>query len=103
MYGVYSKKKHYSEIKDSHENVPEIANGYSGFDKLSMKDLQQTIQELSVGYRTVFNLYAVEGYSHKEIADLLNISVGTSKSQYARAKQTLQKSLESKMLIKNGM
>lgn len=100
--GFIQKKKHFSEIKESHENLPENVNGFSGLEKLSLKELQHTIQELSAGYRTVFNLYAVEGYSHKEIADLLNISVGTSKSQYARAKQTLQKNLETKMLIKNN-
>ncbi|MCB0496443.1 MAG: sigma-70 family RNA polymerase sigma factor [Cyclobacteriaceae bacterium] len=48
------------------------------------------IQQLPDGCRTVFNLYALEGYSHKEIADMINISMGTSKSQYFRAKQLLQ-------------
>ncbi len=55
------------------------------------KDLLKTIQTLPPGFRTVFNLYAIEGYSHKEIADILNISEGTSKSQYSRAKTHLQK------------
>lgn len=47
------------------------------------------IQELSPGYRTVFNMYVIEGYSHKEIAKQLNISEGTSKSQLARARYLL--------------
>jgi RNA polymerase sigma-70 factor (ECF subfamily) len=45
------------------------------------------------GYRMVFNMYAIEGYSHKEIADELGISVGTSKSQYSRARSYLQKQM----------
>lgn len=55
------------------------------------RDLLKIIQTLPTGFRTVFNLYAIEGYSHKEIADMLNISEGTSKSQYSRAKAHLQK------------
>ena len=45
------------------------------------KDILNLIRELSPGYRTVFNLYVVEGYTHKEIGDILGISEGTSKSQ----------------------
>ena len=54
-------------------------------------DLLKIIQTLPIGYKTVFNLYAIEGYSHKEIGEMLNISEGTSKSQYSRAKAHLQK------------
>ncbi len=53
------------------------------------------IREMPVGFRTVFNLYAVEDYSHKEIAGILGISEGTSKSQYARARAWLLKRLPS--------
>lgn len=59
------------------------------FDQLEAADLIAKIQNLPVGYRTVFNLYAVEGYSHKEIAEKLTISVGTSKSQFSRARAFL--------------
>ena len=62
---------------------------------LAIQDLMRVIQQLSPGYRTIFNLYAVEGYSHKEIAELLHISEGTSKSQLARARAILQKLLKS--------
>lgn len=54
------------------------------------EDLIGFIQQLPDGCRTVFNLYALEGYSHKEITEMLDISLGTSKSQYHRAKQLLQ-------------
>ncbi len=60
-------------------------------DSFAAKDLLKIIQTLPVGFKTVFNLYAIEGYSHKEIGDMLNISEGTSKSQYSRAKAHLQK------------
>ena len=51
------------------------------------------INQLPVGYKTVFNLYAIEGYSHAEIADKLGISEGTSKSQLSRARTMLQEKL----------
>lgn len=60
-------------------------------DSFAAKDLLKIIQTLPVGFKTVFNLYAIEGYSHREIGDMLNISEGTSKSQYSRAKAHLQK------------
>lgn len=58
----------------------------------------EAIQELSPAYRSVFNLYAIENYTHKEIADLLDISEGTSKSNYSKAKQNLRKILERKFV-----
>lgn len=70
------------------------ADTEAGFsDCLEEEDLLVMIQNLPIGYRTVFNLYAIEGYSHKEIADLLNINEGTSKSQLSRARSMLQKGL----------
>lgn len=63
----------------------------SALDSMAEKDIIRLIQELSPGYRTVFNLYVIEGFSHKEIGEQLGISEGTSKSQLARAKSILQK------------
>jgi len=65
-----------------------------GTDQTSYKDLLNMIRELPIGYRTVFNLYIIEGYSHKEIADILNISEGSSKSQLSRARHWLQTKLQ---------
>jgi RNA polymerase sigma-70 factor (ECF subfamily) len=62
-------------------------------DHLEVEDLMNMIQELPTGYRIVFNLYAIDGYSHKEIADHLGISENTSKSQLSRARAHLQKTL----------
>lgn len=59
--------------------------------KLMKEDVVKIIQTLSTGYRTIFNLYVIEGYSHKEIGEQLGISEGTSKSQLARARYLLQK------------
>lgn len=61
--------------------------------KLSAEEIYEVIARLPVGYRTVFNLYAVEGMSHKEIAAALGVNEGTSKSQLSKAKQLLQKLL----------
>ncbi len=58
---------------------------------IDAEHLRYCIQQLPAGYRTVFNLYAVEGYSHKEIAETLQITESTSKSQYLRARNQLQK------------
>lgn len=62
--------------------------------QITAKELTQVIQRLPLGYRVVFNMYAIEGYTHREIAEILNISVGTSKSQLFKARKTLQKQLE---------
>ena len=64
-------------------------------DKLSADDLLDCISKLPDGYRTVFNLYAIEGYSHSEIADQLEISESTSRSQFMRARNILQQNVQS--------
>ncbi len=58
--------------------------------QISAKELMNIIQELTPQYRVVFSLFAIEGYSHKEIAEELNISQGTSKSNLSRARKILQ-------------
>ncbi len=62
-------------------------------DQLEVEDLLKMIQNLPAGYRVVFNLYAIDGFSHKEIAEQLGISESTSKSQLSRARRHLQKLL----------
>ncbi|MEQ9299827.1 MAG: sigma-70 family RNA polymerase sigma factor [Cyclobacteriaceae bacterium] len=62
-------------------------------DHLEAEDLMRMVQELPMGYRTVFNMYAIEGFSHAEIAEHLGINVNTSKSQLSRARAVLQKQL----------
>lgn len=86
----YRRKVHLNSISEQEERIIEDVS-VSILDQLAERDIIQLVQELSPGYRTVFNLYVIEGYSHKEIADMLHISEGTSKSQLARAKSILQK------------
>ena len=58
---------------------------------ISAVELMQLVQSLPAGFRTIFNLFAIEGYSHKEISERLHITESTSRSQYTRAKQLLQR------------
>jgi len=66
---------------------------------IQAKQIVETIRTLPVGYRTVLNLYAIEGYSHKEIGQLLDIEESTSRSQYTRAKTMLEEMLLNKRII----
>ena len=80
-----------------HQDIDEI-NGKPYFASdipkdLEVKDILVTIQQLPPGYRMVFNLYAIEGYSHKEIAEKLSISENTSKTQLLKARKSLRKKL----------
>jgi RNA polymerase sigma factor (sigma-70 family) len=71
-----------------------LESGDDPFAQLSAADLMQMIQRLPPGARLVFNLYAVEGFDHNEIAEQLGISQGTSKSQYSRARELLRNMIE---------
>lgn len=62
---------------------------------LSAEELMGCITKLPPGYRTVFNLFAIEGFTHKEIAEMLQISESTSKTQFIRARKQLQKNVQS--------
>ena len=78
---------------------PEAAPDTDDFAGLEAYDLLNMIMELPPKYRMVFNLYAIEGYSHKEIGEMLGISEGTSKSNLSRAREILQK----KVMILTGV
>ena len=73
-----------------------VTDELSGYDKLTNDDLIAIIRRLPPGYRTVVNLYLIEGYSHKEIGEMLNISEEGSRSQLYRARMMLQKILAEK-------
>lgn len=85
----FRRKKYLTPVTEKEENTIE-GNYASALDDMGAKDIMALVQQLSPGYRTVFNMYVVEGYSHKEIGDILGISEGTSKSQLSRAKVILQ-------------
>ena len=99
----FRRKRYLQPVTEKEENSVE-GSYLSVLDNLAERDIMKLIQQLSPGYRTVFNMYVVEGYTHKEIGDMLGISEGTSKSQLSRAKVILQqmvkKYLEEKKLEK---
>jgi RNA polymerase sigma-70 factor (ECF subfamily) len=82
-------------VTDTHDISIEDPS-WNALDNLAEKDIITMIQQLSPGYRQVFNMYVIEGYSHKDIGEILGISEGTSKSQLARAKGILKKMVEQK-------
>ncbi|MDR2496348.1 MAG: sigma-70 family RNA polymerase sigma factor [Tannerellaceae bacterium] len=76
------------------DQAPEASSSFhSVLTELSAQELLAMVQELPAGFRTVFNLFAIEGYSHKEIGEMLGITESTSRSQYTRARQLLQKKI----------
>ena len=85
----FRKKNYLKPLTEVEENTVE-GKYLSVLDTLAEKDIIQLVQQLSPGYRTVFNMYVIEGYTHKQIAEILGISEGTSKSQLSRAKLILQ-------------
>lgn len=89
---MFLRKKNPFEISAS-SDVQEPCIPDEIMAKMAAAEIMQLILRLPAGYRTVFNLFAVEGFSHKEIASLLQISEGTSKSQLAKARNLLQKML----------
>lgn len=86
----YNNYKNEMDIDDYSDkiDVPEDA-----LDRLYSEDIVEAIRELPPGYKVVLNLYAVEGYSHKEIGEMLDITESTSRSQFSRAKVLLAKKL----------
>ncbi|GGD16440.1 DNA-directed RNA polymerase sigma-70 factor [Hyunsoonleella pacifica] len=83
------------------ENITEDVEVEVDEDEISIDYLLQIIQDLPDRYRLVFNLYALDGYSHKNIAEMLEITVGTSKSNLARARQILKQTIEQHNKKKN--
>jgi RNA polymerase sigma-70 factor (ECF subfamily) len=71
-------------------------------ESINAQDLLKIIQTIPEGYRVVFNLFAIEGYSHKEIAEQLGVTESTSKSQFSRAKKMLRKILIERNIVTEG-
>ena len=92
---MYLRKKDALKMSDDLE----VARGLktdtvSPVENIGYKELMELVTDLPTGFRTVFNMYAVEGYSHKEIAEALDISEVTSRSQFSRARAMLQKKIK---------
>ncbi len=90
-----------NSIKDQDESLLIEDDQETIFQKISAKEITQLIQKLPIGYRLVFNMYVIEGYKHNEIATLLGIKEGTSKSQLAKARKTLKKQIELQLIHKH--
>lgn len=89
----YYRQRRRFMINDIELENQDFEFGDDVVDKMAAEEIIALIKDMPDGYRMVFNMYAIEGYSHKEIADELGISVGTSKSQYSRARSYLQKQM----------
>jgi len=97
-------------IRKYRENISNLAAGnmydHYGFleqmdnsDQMSLNELLEIIQSLPAQYRIVFNMYVIEGYSHKEISNTLKISENTSRSNYARARYMLMEKLQNENVV----
>jgi len=91
-----SNLKHYYHV-DLGETETRIEDKRYSYDHLDVEDLLSMIKNLPNGYRLVFNLYEIEGYSHKEIAEELGVSVNTSKSQLLKARRKLRERLDKQL------
>lgn len=91
-YHVNLKYRYHIEI----EEYASVESGIAGFDEdfFTADELYKVLNDLPRGYRMIFNLYAVEGYKHKEIAEMMGIDTNTSKSQYSRARAVIREKLE---------
>jgi len=87
-----TKKSYYSELT-GYEQLPEREIAPEVYGHFNAEELINLINRLPDGFREIFNLYAIEGFSHAEIGELLNISESTSRSQLSRARKLLQKQL----------
>ena len=98
----HRKFKKLKTLSDEKSEPSEVDNNM-GWENLLYEDLLKEIRLLSPGYRVVFNLYAIDGYKHQEIAEQLNISVGTSRSNYAKARKLLQERLRKYEEVKRNL
>lgn len=90
--------KHYyhADIENIAETDIDEENKCEITDNHSVEEIMKAMQQMPHGYRIVLNLYVVEGYKHKEIAEMLNVTVGTSKSQLSKARKIIQEKLSTR-------
>lgn len=91
------KKQQKFKLEVSMENAKEVPTREEILSRIGYQELMAMIQSLSLAYRTVFNLYVIDGFKHEEIAEKLGISVSTSKSNLTRARAKLKELLEKKL------
>jgi RNA polymerase sigma-70 factor (ECF subfamily) len=88
------RKKDFLRDTAGLESIKELSEEETAVSKLSADRIMELVRKLPNGARTVFNLYVIEGYSHKEIGEMLQITESSSRSQYARARQWLREEIE---------
>ena len=92
---MYLRKKDALKMSEDLESARNLkTETVSQIEKIGYKELMDMVMGLPTGFRTVFNMYAVEGYSHKEIGEILGISEVTSRTQYSRARALLQNKIK---------
>ena len=90
----HNQRKYFTHEQIAVDELPETAIEPAIYAKLGEQELLDMIARLPDGYRTIFNLYAIEGYSHAEIAEMLDIQESTSRSQLVKARKLLQTQVE---------
>lgn len=101
-YRKYKNKFNLDEegnIEDENSYYNELEENESVYSQIKPEDIMEAMEALSPAYKLVFNLYAIENYTHQEVAEILEISPGTSKSNYAKAKAKIRVVLEKKFNI----
>lgn len=93
------QRKRFSMEQSGLENLPESGGAPTAYSDLGEQELLAMVQALPEGYRVVFNLYAIEGYSHKEIGEMLGIQEASSRSQLLKARKVLQRQIELRQRI----
>ncbi len=91
---MFLRKKHNFHLSIEGDNIDIGAKVVTVVDELAERDILDLLNRLPTGYRTIFNLYVVEGFKHREIAEMLNISINTSKSQLILAKKRMKNLIE---------
>lgn len=91
---TFLKKQLWQQSFEDLEEVNDHFSTMDAFGGITAKELTEIIQQLPVGYRVVFNMHELEGYKHQEIAEIIGITVGTSKSQLFKAKKMLHKKMK---------
>ncbi|MEM9259620.1 MAG: RNA polymerase sigma factor [Bacteroidota bacterium] len=93
------QRKRFTMEQSGLENLPESGGAPTAYSDLGEQELLAMVQALPEGYRVVFNLYAIEGYSHKEIGEMLGIQEASSRSQLLKARKVLQRQIEIRQRI----
>jgi len=93
------QRKRFTHEQSGLESIPETPSDPTAYAQLGEQELLALVAALPEGYRIVFNLYAIEGYSHKEIAEMLGTQEATSRSQLLKARKMLQKQIERRQRI----